>query len=457
MQKRHLLFGLLWGLVSSLQAQISDSSLYAAFKNGVTKVRVRSFFSETTNEGALSDYYAWAIGGGLSYETQAYHHFQLCLGGFYGFHLASSDLSKPDLQTGVPNRYEIGLFDQVHPGQYQDLNRLEELYLKWNNNYGKITIGRQAINTPLINLQDGRMSGTYVQGLWFDETLFSKRLHLQGGLLNGILVRGANEWRSAANSIGINGQGVTLDGSPSNYKGNIASPFIGVAALDFSLGKKLTYQAWNYWLPNVLNVTLQQLDLSHKIKRVLWVNSGQLLREWALANGGNADPTKAYIDAGSKALAFGLRSKMQFQKWHYSINFNRITAEGRYVFPREWGRDPFFTFLPRERNEGYANVTACALKLEYMSSNSMLKKSGFGIGYYRMPDVKDFAFNKYGIPSYLQANLDLRYNLNDLLTGLEAQLLLVYKYGIGETYSNLKYEINKVNMFHTSFVLNFHF
>lgn len=457
MLKRQLFFGLLVGVVSSLHAQTTDSSLYAAFKNGVTKFRVRSFFSETTNEGALSDYYALALGAGLSYETQAYHQFQMGIGGFYNFHLASSDLIYPDPLTGAPNRYEIGLFDQVHPGQYQDLYRLEELYLKWNNANGKIIVGRQAINTPLINLQDGRMSGTYVQGLWFDESFFSKRIHLQGGLLNAILARGTTHWYAGASSIGINGLGVNSNGSPSNYKGNISAPFVGVVSLDFNLGKKFAYQAWNYLIPNVLNVTLQQLDYSFQSKNFLWVNSGQLLREWALANGGNLDPTKAYIDAGSKALSFGFRSKLQFPNWHYSLNFNRITAEGRYVFPREWGRDPFFTFLPRERNEGYGDVTACALKLDYMSSKSLLKKSGFGFGYYRMPDVKDFALNKYGMPSYLQVNLDFRYNLKDLLTGLEAQLLLVYKYGIGDTYGSSKYQINKVNMFHTSFVLNFHF
>jgi hypothetical protein len=26
--------------------------------------------------------------------------------------------------------------------------------------------------------------------------------------------------------------------------------------------------------------------------------------------------------------------------------------------PREWGRDPFYTFMPRERNEGYGDVNA---------------------------------------------------------------------------------------------------
>ena len=43
------------------------------------------------------------------------------------------------------------------------------------------------------------------------------------------------------------------------------------------------------------------------------------------------------------------------------------------------------------------------------------------------------------------------------MQGLEGQLLLVCKYGLGSTYNNPKYEFNKVNLLLTNFVLNYHF
>jgi hypothetical protein len=61
------------------------------------------------------------------------------------------------------------------------------------------------------------------------------------------------------------------------------------------------------------------------------------------------------------------------------------------------------------------------------------------------------------MPSYLQANLDIRMKLDSLMQGLEGQLLLVCKYGVGDTYNNPKFEINKVNMLLTNLVLNYHF
>ena len=47
-----------------------------------------------------------------------------------------------------------------------------------------------------------------------------------------------------------------------------------------------------------------------------------------------------------------------------SINYNYIFNQDRFTFPREWGREPFFTFLPRERMEGTADSHAIALKTE---------------------------------------------------------------------------------------------
>ena len=139
------------------------------------------------------------------------------------------------------------------------------------------------------------------------------------------------------------------------------------------------------------------------------------------------------------------------------MNYNRITAEGRYLFPREWGRDPFFTFMPRERNEGLGDVHAFVMKIENQNKSSLFQKSGFAFGYFNLPDVKNYALNKYGMASYLQANLDFRINLGAWVQGLEGQLLLVCKYSAGETYNNPKYKFNKVNMLLTNVVLNYHF
>lgn len=438
------------------QDVLDSTSLLYAFKTGTTAGHFRYFFSQTTNEGELSDYYANAIGGGLRFETNSYHHFQFAVSGFYFFNVGSSVMHHPDPITGTLSRYEMGLFDIENPDNHRDMDRLEELYLKYNIKNGHIIIGRQLINTPLINIQDGRMRGTGVEGLWLDQQ-YAKKWRFQGGILTAISPRSTTKWYKGAESIGLYSQGVNPDGTPSNFRGNIELPYIGVASITWKPSKAFAYQAWDYHLPGLFNSTFQQVMLETSFKKMKWQNGAQLVRQWALANGGNENQSMAYIAEGSKALTFGFRSELAFPNWHYSVNYNRITAEGRYLFPREWGRDPFFTFMPRERNEGFGDVHAFVLKIENQNSASIWRKSGFSIGYFQLPDVKNFALNKYGIPSYMQANLDIRMKLDSLMQGLEGQLLLVCKYGVGDTYNNPKFEINKVNMLLTNLVLNYHF
>jgi hypothetical protein len=48
-------------------------------------------------------------------------------------------------------------------------------------------------------------------------------------------------------------------------------------------------------------------------------------------------------------------------------------------------------------------------------------------GYYKLPDVKDYRLNKYGLPSHMQLDLDVRYKFAKTFEGPEAQLLFVGK------------------------------
>ena len=124
--------------------------------------------------------------------------------------------------------------------------------------------------------------------------------------------------------------------------------------------------------------------------------------------------------------------------------------------PREWGRDPFFTFMPRERNEGFGDVHAMVAKAAYSIPTKKLKFNLAG-GFFKMPDINNTVLNKFGLPSFVQINADIRYSFSGFFQGMDAQLLIVGKLNQGETYQIPKYEINKVNMVLYNFVLNYHF
>jgi hypothetical protein len=136
-----------------------------------------------------------------------------------------------------------------------------------------------------------------------------------------------------------------------------------------------------------------------------------------------------------------------------NVNYTHITDDGRYLMPREWGRDPFYTFLPRERNEGAGNVHAFTTNFVYTSLNNKLK-SGISYGYVNMPSVYNFRLNKYGMPSYHQLNLSSSYNFQNFWKGMEFRVLMANKFNGSDELLQAKHVYNKINMLNFNFIVD---
>ncbi len=435
---------------------VDTTSLLSAFKRGQVNGHFRYFFMATDNTNSLTDYYANAAGGGIRFETARFHGFRFAVSGFYTFNIGSSDLSKLDTSTGQPNRYEIALFDVNDPANKKDLDRLEEFYVKYEHKNGSLTFGRQLLNTPFINLQDGRMRPTGVEGAWL---VFNKikKTKIEGGWLYAVSPRGTTKWYDIGKSIGVYPQGVNADGTKSRYGNNINSQSLVLIGITTKPVKNLVLQAWDVFAENVFNTAMLQADLSFPIKNNnSFFVAAQFIKQHAVNDGGNGAASKTFFEKGGRSASIGTKAGWKNQSWETSINYTRITKQGRYLVPREWGREPFFTFMPRERNEGFGDLHAVMLKVNYNISKARLKTSLAG-GYYDMPGVKNFRLNKYGLPSYYQINSDTRYTFEGMLKGLEAQLLLVAKLNNGAIHDNPRYQFNKVDMILYNFVLNYHF
>lgn len=432
------------------------TTLLYALKTGQTKGHFRYFFMATDNNTGLTDYYANAIGGGIKYESAPYKGFQLGVSGFFIFNIGSSELSKPDPKTNQFSKYEQGLFDVEDRTNKTDIDRLEELYLKYSRKQSHVTLGRQLINTPFINQQDGRMRPTEAGGI-YAEINEIKNTKIEVGYLYEVSPRSTVKWYKAAASIGLYPQGVNPDGTRSGYAGNLKSKGIGMLGITHTFNEGFSLNAYNVFAENIFNSLLLQADYSYPLNdKSKLTGALQFVRQDALNDGGNADPSKTYFTRGGRSQTFGARLGWEKDRWKTSINYNRITAHGRYLLPREWGRDPFFTFLPRERNEGLGDVNAYVLKVGYVVPRLRLKAQT-GFGYFDLPAANNFALNKYGMPSYTQMNIEMLHEFKGWLKGLEAQVLFVYKGKSGNSFGNDTYVINKVNMGSWNFVLNYHF
>lgn len=431
-------------------------SLLHAFKKGQVHGQFRYFFMATDNASGLKDYYANAAGGGIKYETAPFKKIQLGVSVSFAFNIGSSDLAMPDAKTNQLNRYEIGLFDIEDPNNKKDINRLEELYIKYNFKKSNLIFGKQLLNTPFINLQDGRMRTTEVVGLWA-EINDIKKIKLEIGYLYGISPRSTVKWYKVGESVGIYPTGVNSDGSKSGYRDNLESNGILMTGITNELNKNLKLQLWELYADNLFNNVMLQADYQYLLtKNSSLIAAIQVIQQDAINDGGNEDAAKTYFEKAGKAWTMGSRIGWKNKNWETTLNYTRITAHGRYLVPREWGRDPFFTFLPRERNEGLGDVHAIMGKVNYKIPSIRFTTSA-AFGHYNLPDVTNFALNKYGLPSYNQLNIDARYKFGGVLSGLETQLLYVYKDKTGNSYDNDKYVINKVDISLWNMVINYRF
>ena len=432
------------------------NTLRHALRKGSFDAHFRLYYMSTDNERPLTDYYALAFGGGVKYETGSFKGFQVGVGGFFTWNLKSSNLAIPDSVTGAKNRYEIGQFDIEDPSNKSDMDRLEDFYLKYTYKKFVVIFGKQGIQTPFVNPQDGRMRPTGEQGLWASFNPGNK-WKLEGGWLTKISPRGTVRWFDIDESIGVYPSGINIYGGKSNYKGNLESSGIGILGAQYKMREGLTMQVWEQYTDRLFNTLMIQADGEWgKDKNRKIIGGVQYTWQSALHNGGNADSSKTYFDPGEQSQVFSVRAGYRYKQSVVRINATRITADGRFLMPREWGREPFYTFLPRERNEGSGDVNAISVNLLQALPQKRLKFE-LGYGYYDLPDVKNYRLNKYQIPSYHQLNADVKYSFNGFLSGLNAEILYAYKKAAGNVYEDQRYVINKVNMHHLNIIINYLF
>lgn len=450
--------GLLWNLEArQIKDDTTNATLRHYLRQGDWSGDMRYYFMATDNHNpALSDYYAHAAGLAISYRNDS--HRRLSLGTSMSFihNVASSDLTTPDPLTGQFNRYEIGLFDIDNPGR-RLIGRIDELYVQYRWGQSRLTFGKQMLITPWLNPQDGRMRPNFQEGIYLDFRQL-KRLRIEAAWIYKFLVRSTTRWLTIAESIGQYPSGVTPDGVRSEYKNNLSSLGLGILGIHYEWSPSLKLQLWNYFTENIFNTSMLQIENEWGAKEhpYRWVLGMQAHYQFAVRDGGNSEPNLAYIQAGKRSWAVSGRAAWKHLRRQISLNYTHIGDAARFLFPREWGRDPFYTFLPRERNEGYGGLHAFMVQA-HENLPRIRSQIHVGYGHYYLPSPENTRLNKYAFPSYWQLNVQLQHQLDGFLEGLRLQFLYVHKEPLEGEVSNPRWEFNKVNLSLYNLVVNYTF
>jgi hypothetical protein len=425
--------------------QMKHKSLASFLANGKVNGKSRLYFMATDNAASLSDYHGLGFGAGIGYKTPTYKGFSAGMSGFFILNAYSSDFTIPDSITQNPNRYELGLFDVTDPENKSNLYRLEDLWVKYKKDHLNLRYGQFVPNYLFINPQDGRMSPTMTRG--FEGNWKNEKSNLMLAYIHGFSPRSTVKWYNVSETFGIYPSGRATDGSPSDYKGNIHSK--GVLLVE--LNQKIQGQS------SIKLGSMTVLD----VFQTWYTNVGFAKNGWkAIAMGiyqhaFNSENKQSYFGSDEQSLIFSGQLVKKINKWQANINYTRIADKGRFLMPREWGREPLYTFLPRERNEGLADTHAATIQVTNSVSNEL--SINVGLGKYWLPDVSDASKNKYAMPSYNQINLEANYIFKGWLEGASVKALFVRKEGTDNNYENPKVIFNKVDLNTVNIIFNYTF
>lgn len=417
---------------SFLESEHQDSEVEITrardfFSFGTLSGHLRNYFMSTLNKGDLTDYYADAIGGAMRYDSPEFHGFHFGAAGIFTYKAFSSDLNAIDPATGEISRWEHELFDILDTDNFQDLDRLEELYIQYRFARGFATYGKLEIeDTPLLNRTDDRMKPFAFKGVWLHLQL-KEHQALFVSWLDRISPRSTVEWFDFNEGIGLADNGFQPDGTEAEYHEHQNSQ--GVALLGFE-GEHNNWRlkAYHWYV--------------HHINHTSWLEFGRHLGNWDLglqyalqfpdSYQQELEYAQRYVQPGENGQVLSGQISYGSGDWKFRGAFSQAFSSGRFLFPRELGRDQFYTSLPRSRLEGFGDTRILTLGGEYTLPRHRLSA---GLDWTRLwgPETGTFTYNKYDLDAYWQVNTRLSYHFRDFLEGLTIDLLYVYKENRNDT------------------------
>lgn len=438
-------------LADSLKAPQRIETITDVFTKGTWGGHVRNYIMVTDHIGDFKTQYADAIGMKVHYTTAQYHGFSMALGGIFSFDLFSSDLAEIDPRAGRHPSFELQLFDVERPNNKYDLDRLEELYLKYA--FGKqssIIIGRHQIFTPFVNPADGRMKPYAFQGGTFDFREI-KNTRLQVSYITHVSPRSTVEWHRIEDSIGKYNGGVNPNGEPSEYEGHIKSKGLLILSLDRKFGNSINLSGNYYFADNILSTFYMRADYRKTIGEKLELFTGlEGLSQSKVGNGGSEIEAHTYMCDQDENHAFGYTIGAKINKVEFSFSGLRVGSDGRFLFPREWGRENFYATIPRGRVEGLGDANLYRFHLGKTFKSGLTAKLDYA--FLDGPGTNNITLNKYKTPNYDQVNVDLGYKFHGWLKGTSLHFLYVYKESREEVDPEVEYY--QANYNHYNLVMN---
>lgn len=423
-------------------------SLKMVFVKAEVEGHIRNYFMSTMNEGNLKDYYTNATGGAIGIKTLPFKNFSLGIKGIFTYQTFSSDLNEKDEASQKASKWEHELYDINDLENYNDLDRLEELYIDYTFKKGIISAGKMPIEeTIFVNKSDGRMKPFAFSGIQA-QLNFDSTTHFYIAYIGRVSPRSAVEWYNFDEAIGIVTNGNQPNGLAADYAGYTNSKGMSIVGLEKQI-ENSSIKLYHYHLHQILNTSIieGQTDLSNFEFTIQYVFqfADQFQQSLAYEN--------RYVQASENGQLLSLKSAYNAKKHHFFIAYTHLFATGRFLFPKELGRDRINTSISRSRAEGLGNSNVFTINYEYC----LTQQTGFRVEATTIlqNNPESAKYNKYNLDNYYQINTRIKHKMKAFFEGLECSLLYVYKKNYEENQVDLIF--NRSNFHQINLIANYNF
>lgn len=434
--------------------------LFTSF-NLVSQEKTRKFkwggsltsrYMSTNNSGDLENFNAFVFYGdiGGSYKVNSWLTLSTQVNGLA---VPNTDgITKIDVTTGSGPIYEGNLFNiRTMSGNSEFALPILSAQIELEGQF--ITIGRFLKNTPAVNAEPWPFPNA-LEGVWY-ENYKAENTSWQLGAIYRIAPRFSGNFETIGSSIGVGGIGVDVFGDPSGYRENVESDILIIGNYNKLFNEIFSIDIWDYYAEGITNTLLIEPKVQITENDLTFSALG--MYQTKVGDGGNDNPSLAFrVD--DLALYFGLRAEKRIGKNSFQLNFSRISDNGRFLLPREWGLEPFYTFQRRTRIEGFRDVTSLMFKWERIWSNNSGNYRLFSsLGKNKLPVVTDAPRNKYYTPSHYHWAWDFKYEPTQWMKGLSAEIYTAYRFLDATVDNDPDALINRADFYHFDFILNYSF
>lgn len=432
---------------------VVNRTISDVFRHGHLHGHIRNMYMHTINDGELQDYWANATGGALRYETGIYKNFSAGVKGIFTYNTFSSDLNKKDPITGKSAAWEKELYDYTRPEEKKDLDRLEELYISYHHKRSVVSYGKIDINEgPLFLRRDGRMKPFVFRGLW--SQIHEWEHHdIYAGWINGVSPRGITEWYPINEAIGINNNGYEPDGSKSHYHETAETKGIGILGWNGEIKEHIDFKIWNFYFHNMMYTLWLQMDGHYKD----FYGGAQYVYQHPVGNQYDLEYNSRYMQPDEEANVVSFKTGYKKGQFDFSLAYLHAFDTGRFLFPRELGREDFYVSQPRSYIDGFGDLDVYMVRVGYNPEFIPGAHIDLRLSRTQTTGTTGYEFNKYGLASFDQINAIINYKMHGSLKGLNLKLWYISMFDTAGEIIPIENKAYKYDYHHFAFATNIEF